>query len=187
MDFYRLEDWERLSNDELAALQKEDFGFIGNTKLWIYSAESDLDLSATDLKRGRSYVEKQRNELAIKFKRAVVVLLVQAMSGGSNQYTTDAPKLLHTISRNLELAGEMYRPSTEMGNRLIPRQWGDAIVFLYENVLDDDDDEDDDEQDSEAAIVRAGLRDEYGKTAVDGFLRVWNGVYTYRLDVAIDE
>jgi len=32
-----------------------------------------------------------------------------------------------------------------MGNRLIPRQWGDAIVFLYENVLDDDDDEDDDE------------------------------------------
>jgi hypothetical protein len=182
MDFNHLGDWERLSYDELSALKKENFGFMGNTKLWNYSRERDLDLSTVDLSKGRSYVETRLNDLAIKFKRAVVVLRTQAVVRNRTEYGADPPKLLHTIIRNLELAGKMCRPFTVLGNRLLARQRADAILFLHTSVIvDENEDDDRDDEESDAATINAGLRANYGGNAVDELVSVWNGVYTYWL------
>ena len=183
MSFNHFAEWVNLSHKKLAALTKEDFGWWGNSKLWEYSGVEDFDHIDKDkqLIKSPPSVAHRLDRYALKFKRATVVLLIQAAADNWNNYRDDdnPPKLLQTLRDTLAKAGDMARPFVARGSSQLPKQWGDALIFFEDNVIDDT--LDNGKPDEDVVRVQDGLSRQYGSANFDELKRVFYRVKNYWL------
>jgi hypothetical protein len=171
---HRLGEWGVLTEEQLAALTKEDWGWTRDTNLWAYSGASDLALDdRADRCMRRSHVVAQLKGVATKFKRATVVLRAQSSAKTWKDCVSEAPQLLANMQEMLRKAGRMYHAC---GGDADPDEWLDAVLFFNNWVWMQVD-------------IRKGLRDEirYDRDAWNTFRAQWKAVEAHWLINAEEE
>ncbi|KAH7410074.1 hypothetical protein DE146DRAFT_775440 [Phaeosphaeria sp. MPI-PUGE-AT-0046c] len=136
----RLSEWN-LEEDELLTLTKENLGWTNDAQLWTYDPCTDLALNTDLPAHGKAaHARTVLDGVALKFKRAAVILRLQAHADTPKNHMASTPKLLGAMKDTLDKANKMFRECGK--SSLHAREWNKALVFFHNECIFDDDVED---------------------------------------------
>ncbi|OAL01153.1 hypothetical protein IQ06DRAFT_347217 [Phaeosphaeriaceae sp. SRC1lsM3a] len=132
----RISEWN-ISDNELLALTKENLAWTSDAQLWTYNPVTDLALNSNLPAHGKAYhAHAELDGVALKFKRATVVLRLQAHADSPTNHMANTPKLMAAMKDTLDKANKMHKECSK--SSLHAREWVKAFVFFHSAIMFDD-------------------------------------------------